>query len=134
HAPPACRGRRSRRDIPGTRHGDSSPPPRTLDLPLARVQGASRPGSLLDGDRPATSASEPKGGAMRIEGRMALVTGATGGVGHAIARGLAGRGAKLVLTGRQTEGLGRLGRELGAQVVAGDLGGPRALPPPIAGA
>jgi len=58
---------------------------------------------------------------------MALVTGATGGIGHAIARGLAGRGAKLVLTGRQTEVLGRLARELDAQVFAVDLADHRAL-------
>src|SRR5262245_16931711 len=115
------------REAVRSRHGDSSPPPRTLDLPLARVHRASRPGSLLDGDRPATSASAPKGGAMRIEGRMALVTGATGGIGHAIARALAGRGAKLVLTGRQTEVLGRLARELDAQVFAVDLADRRAL-------
>src|SRR5262249_14961105 len=68
-----------------------------------------------------------RGRVMRIEGRMALVTGATGGIGHAIARGLAGRGAKLVLTGRQTEVLGRLARELDAQVFAVDLADRRAL-------
>src|SRR5262249_3155332 len=50
-----------------------------------------------------------------------LVTGATGGIGHAIARALRGRGAKLVLTGRKTDVLGRLARELEAQVFAVDL-------------
>src|SRR5262249_36322036 len=42
-------------------------------------------------------------------------------------RGLAGRGAKLVLSGRQTEVLGRLERELDAQVFAVDLADRRAL-------
>ncbi len=64
---------------------------------------------------------------MRIEGRTALVTGATGGIGHAIARSLAGRRAKLVLTGRQTDVLGRLARELEAQVFAVDLADRRSL-------
>ena len=64
---------------------------------------------------------------MRIEGRTAMVTGATGGIGHAIARGLARRGAKLVLTGRKTDVLGRLARELEAQVFAVDLADRRSL-------
>src|SRR5262245_43238778 len=68
-----------------------------------------------------------KGAHMQLEGRTALVTGATGGIGHAIARALAARRAKLVLTGRQTEVLGRLARELDAQVFSVDLADHRAL-------
>jgi short-subunit dehydrogenase len=64
---------------------------------------------------------------MKLDGRTALVTGATGGIGHAIARALAARGAKLVLTGRQAEVLGRLARELDAQVFSVDLADRRAL-------
>jgi uncharacterized protein len=64
---------------------------------------------------------------MQLEGRTALITGATGGIGHAIARALAARRAKLVLTGRQTEVLGRLARELDAQVFSVDLADRRAV-------
>ena len=64
---------------------------------------------------------------MKLHGRTALVTGATGGIGHAIARALAARGARLVLTGRQAEVLGRLARELDAQVFAVDLADRHAL-------
>jgi short-subunit dehydrogenase len=64
---------------------------------------------------------------MQLQGRTALVTGATGGIGHAIARGLRARGATLVLTGRQTAILGQLARELDAQVLAVDLADRAAL-------
>ena len=50
-----------------------------------------------------------------------LLTGATGGIGHAIARALAARGASLVLTGRRGEVLAPLAREIGGRAVACDL-------------
>jgi short-subunit dehydrogenase len=50
-----------------------------------------------------------------------LLTGATGGIGHAIARALARRGAQLILTGRRNDVLGPLAQELGARAVAVDL-------------
>jgi len=40
-----------------------------------------------------------------IEGKVALITGATGGLGHATALGLAKAGAKVMLTGRDREKL-----------------------------
>ena len=58
---------------------------------------------------------------MRLENRTVLVTGATGGLGHAIARALAARAAKLVLTGRRGEVLEPLARELGARAISADL-------------
>lgn len=56
----------------------------------------------------------------RVGGRV-LVTGATGGIGHAIARAFAARGAELMLTGRRLEVLGPLADELNARSLACDL-------------
>jgi len=53
--------------------------------------------------------------------RSVLVTGATGGLGRAIARALADRGARLILTGRRTDVLEPLARELGAHAIACEL-------------
>ncbi len=50
-----------------------------------------------------------------------LLTGATGGLGEAIARDLAGQGAKLVLSGRRTAVLDLLGASLSARVLTADL-------------
>lgn len=50
-----------------------------------------------------------------------LITGATGGIGQALARAFAAQGAKLVLHGRRTEVLEPLATELGARTVAADL-------------
>jgi uncharacterized protein len=50
-----------------------------------------------------------------------LLTGATGGIGHAIARVLAERSPDLILTGRRTEVLDPLAADLGARVVPCDL-------------
>jgi short-subunit dehydrogenase len=58
---------------------------------------------------------------MRIPGSTVLLTGATGGLGHAIARELHRRGARLILTGRRAEVLRELGSELGADVRVADL-------------
>ena len=58
---------------------------------------------------------------MDLAGRTFLVTGATGGLGQAIARGLAARGASLVLTGRRAEVLEPLAAETRGRAVACDL-------------
>jgi short-subunit dehydrogenase len=58
---------------------------------------------------------------MNLGGRTALVTGASGGLGHAIARGLAARGARLVLTARRVEVLEALAAETGGRILPCDL-------------
>lgn len=50
---------------------------------------------------------------MQISGSTVLLTGATGGIGQAIARALHARGAQLILTGRRVEMLDELAAELG---------------------
>jgi short-subunit dehydrogenase len=56
-----------------------------------------------------------------LTGARALVTGATGGLGGAITRALAAKGAELVITGRRLDVLEPLAAELGASAIAADL-------------
>jgi uncharacterized protein len=58
---------------------------------------------------------------VNLAGRTVLLTGATGGLGHAIARRLRAAGAELVLTGRRTDVLEPLAAETGARSLAVDL-------------
>ncbi len=59
-----------------------------------------------------------------LSGKTALVTGATGGIGGAIARALHKQGATVAISGRQAEKLEELAKELGdrVHVVPCDLG------------
>lgn len=52
---------------------------------------------------------------------IVLLTGATGGLGQAIAEALAARGASLILTGRRSDVLHPLAERLGARAVVCDL-------------
>jgi 3-oxoacyl-[acyl-carrier protein] reductase len=52
----------------------------------------------------------------RLDGRRALVTGASGGIGGAIARALHAQGAEVVLSGRRREALDALAAALGERV------------------
>lgn len=56
-----------------------------------------------------------------LEDRVALITGATGYLGQALARGFGGAGARLFLTGRNEAALAELGKELSARTLAVDL-------------
>jgi uncharacterized protein len=55
---------------------------------------------------------------VELNGSRVLLTGATGGLGQAIARALHARGANLILTGRRAEVLDELVRELGDRAEA----------------
>jgi short-subunit dehydrogenase len=66
---------------------------------------------------------------MNLSGRKALLTGATGGLGRAIARALAERGAVLTLSARNREALEQMAAELpgsGHGVLPADLAEPDA--------
>jgi short-subunit dehydrogenase len=61
---------------------------------------------------------------MKISGSTVLLTGATGGIGHAIARALSARGGKLILSGRRIDVLEPLAQELDGRALAVDLAEP----------
>jgi short-subunit dehydrogenase len=66
---------------------------------------------------------------MELAGRTALLTGATGGLGRAIAKALAEKGTSIVLSGRKAEALAALAAELpgdGHRALAADLAEPGA--------
>src|ERR671914_263664 len=62
-------------------------------------------------------------GAVELGGTTVLLTGASGGIGQAVARALHGRGARVLLSGRSTGALEHLRAELGdnAEVLEADL-------------
>jgi NAD(P)-dependent dehydrogenase (short-subunit alcohol dehydrogenase family) len=61
---------------------------------------------------------------MNLNSKVALVTGATSGIGRAIATTLADRGAKLVAHGRNPETAASLAAETGCVTLLGDIADP----------
>ena len=57
---------------------------------------------------------------MRLEGKVAIVSGGGTGIGAAAARLFAREGARVVVTGRRVEPLEEVAAETGCRVVAGD--------------
>jgi len=58
---------------------------------------------------------------MDVGGARTLVTGATGGLGAAIARACSARGAQLIVTGRREDALHALATEIEAESIVADL-------------
>jgi short-subunit dehydrogenase len=61
---------------------------------------------------------------MRLEGSIALVTGASSGIGRALSPLLAARGALLALAGRDAAALAEIAERTGGQPLAADLASP----------
>jgi 3-oxoacyl-[acyl-carrier protein] reductase len=71
-----------------------------------------------------------------LSGRLALVTGASGGIGGAIARALSAQGARVAVSGTRADALAALVQELGAtaHALACDLADPAAVDALVAAA
>lgn len=61
---------------------------------------------------------------MNLTGTTALLTGASGGIGQAIARRLTDAGCRVTLSGRRADVLEELASQLGCDVIAADLADP----------
>ena len=64
---------------------------------------------------------------MNVSGKRVLLTGASGGLGHAIARALAGAGAHVILSGRRADVLDDLATEISGAIAPADLSDPVAV-------
>lgn len=64
---------------------------------------------------------------MRIQGATVLLTGASGGLGHALAAAIAERGGRLVLTARRADLVEELAQRTGGRALVADLSDRAAL-------
>ena len=64
---------------------------------------------------------------MKLDGKVAVVTGAGNGIGAAIARRFAAEGARVVVTDIEPEGLSRVADEIGAVGLAADITEPASV-------
>ncbi|WP_190232530.1 SDR family NAD(P)-dependent oxidoreductase, partial [Streptomyces umbrinus] len=62
-----------------------------------------------------------------LQGRVAVITGASRGIGLAVAEGLVAAGARVCVTGRDAEGVRRAAAKLGAVGLAGTVADPAHL-------
>ncbi|MBX3250188.1 MAG: SDR family oxidoreductase [Myxococcales bacterium] len=62
-----------------------------------------------------------------LEGKLAVVTGGSRGIGLAIARALAGAGAKVIIASRDGEACARAAASFGGEGVACDVGDPASV-------
>jgi meso-butanediol dehydrogenase / (S,S)-butanediol dehydrogenase / diacetyl reductase len=78
--------------------------------------------------RRVSSAERSEGGAMRLEGKVAIISGGGTGIGAATARRFAAEGARVVVTGRRKAPLDVVAAETGGVAVPGDVTDPEHAP------
>src|SRR5690606_32203878 len=105
---PAGRVRRHRRDEAGALAAHGQPVRRKVDLMTDNSTDGLNQGVPLG-----TVAPRTRGGPVRLDDKVAVVTGAASGIGRATARTLAAAGATIAAADRDADGLTELVAEIG---------------------